>query len=118
MLTTTTKSWVFTVAAASLAVALALTGLGLAILAPAAAPALGTALLAGSFAGTGGAFALLAARVRRLEMENMGLVEELSQEFDRVKDKLAIFEDALAEPRSIEPTVEAENTPLRRVVIK
>ena len=117
MLSTTTRSWTFTLAAATLAVALAATGLVMMTFTPAAAPALATGLLAGSLLGTTAAFATLAARVRRLEMENMGLIEEISQEFDRVKDRLEIFQEALAEPHTLD-VAEEQEIPLRRVVVK
>ena len=116
MLSDTPKSWILALAAACSAIALALSGLLLQALAPGASPTLATALLAGSLGATVVAFGGLAARVRRLEMENMGLIEEISQEFNRVKDKLEIFGDALSAPQPVK--VEDENTPPRRVVVK
>lgn len=118
MLSDTPKSWILALAAACSAIALAFAGILLQAFAPGASPTLATALLAGSLGSTVVAFGGLAARVRRLEMENMGLIEEISQEFDRVKDKLEIFSEALAEPRTIQPEVQEENVPMRRVTIK
>lgn len=109
--------WTFTLVLASLAIAFALVGLGLGAVYPGAAPLVASALLAGSLLCTAGAFTRIAVRIRRLELENEGLIEEISQEFDRVKDKIEIFSEALAEPRSIVPE-EVEDHPLRRVTIK
>ena len=111
------NNWTFTLVLATLAVAFAFAGLGLDGLYPGAAPLVAAGLLAVSLACTAGAFTRLAMRVRRLELENEGLIEEISQEFDRVKDKIEIFTEALAEPRSIQPQ-EIESTPMRRVTIK
>lgn len=111
------NNWTLTLVLASLAVALAAVGLGLSGFYPGAAPILYTAILAGSLGCTAGAFVRVASRVRRLELENEGLIEEISQEFDRVKDKLEIFGEALAEPRSLQPE-EVEEVPVRRVTIK
>lgn len=111
------KNWTITLVLATLAVAFALAGLGLNGFYPGAAPLVATSLLAASLASTAGAFGRVAMRLRRLELENEGLIEEISQEFDRVKDKIEIFSEALAEPRSITPE-ETSNTPMRRVTIK
>ena len=120
MLSTETRSWTLTLLAATLAVTLAVVGMGLSAFYPGAAPAVGTALLLGSLASTAAAFTLVAMRVRRLELENEGLIEEISQEFDRVKDKLEIFGEALAEPRTLTPEDESARRaePSRRVVVK
>lgn len=112
------NNWTWTLVLATLAVAFATIGLGLTGLYAGAAPLVATGLLVASLACTAGAFARVALRVRRLEMENMGLIEEISQEFDRVKDKLEIFSEALAEPRSIQPEVKEHDVPMRRVTIK
>lgn len=109
--------WIWTVVSAALAVAFAIVGLGLETFYPGAAPLVSTALLAGSLGATGVGFARVALRVRRLELENVGLIEEISQEFDRVKDKLEIFSEALADPLHITPE-QAESAPLRRVTVK
>jgi len=109
--------WTWTIVFAALAVCLAAVGLGLEMLYPGAAPLASSTILAGSLVATGAAFARVAMRVRRLELENLGLIEEISQEFDRVKDKLEIFSEALADPRSIKPE-DIERAPLRRVTIK
>ena len=109
--------WTWTLVLAVLAISLAAVGLGLESFYPGAAPLVSTALLVGSLASTAGAFTRVALRVRRLELENIGLIEEISQEFDRVKDKIEIFSEALADPRSITPE-EVKNVPLRRVTVK
>lgn len=88
-------SWTLTLVSATTAVALAAAGLLLTTLAPGAAPAASSAILAASLGATATAFTLIAGRVRRLELENEGLIEEISQEFQRVKDKVEIFEEAL-----------------------
>lgn len=128
------NNWTVTLVFATLAVGFALAGLGLggmypgalnepagssgsSAFGPAAAPLVASALLAGSLACTGVAFTRVAMRVRRLELENEGLIEEISLEFDRVKDKIEIFSNALAEPRSITPE-EVDSAPLRRVTVK
>ena len=110
-------AWTLTLIASTLAVAFAATGLVSATFYPGVAPAFTSGLMLASLGSTAAAFGLVAVRVRRLELENEGLVEELSQEFDRVKDKLEIFGEALAEPRTLEPE-EAEAAPLRRVTIR
>ncbi|HET6403360.1 MAG TPA: hypothetical protein VFH78_01830 [Candidatus Thermoplasmatota archaeon] len=112
------KNWTFTLVLASLAIAFAGAGLGLAGLYPGAAPLVGTSLLAASLACTAGAFGRVALRLRRLELEHEGLVEEISQEFDRVKDKVEIFAEALAEPRSLTPDEVDASLPTRRVMVK
>lgn len=113
------NNWSVTLVFATLAVGFALAGLGLGGIYPGAAPIVSAALLLGSLACTAVAFTRLAFRVRRLELENEGLIEEISQEFDRVKDKIEIFTDALAEPRSITPEERTvDDAPLRRVTIK
>lgn len=117
MLSKLLQTWTSTLALAASAVVLAGAGLALVTILPAAPLLVSGGLLVGSLACTGGAFAGLALRVRRLEMENMGLIEEISQEFDRVKDKLEIFGDALVEPTSI-PVEDEANVPLRRVMVK
>ena len=111
------NNWTLTLVLATLAVGFALAGLGLGGIYPGAAPIVATALLVASLGLTAAAFTRLAMRVRRLELENEGLIEEISQEFDRVKDKMEIFSEALADPRSITPE-EVENVPLRRVTVK
>ena len=116
---TAANSWTSTLLLASLAIAFAAVGLGLTGLYPGAAPLVSVALLVGSLGCTAGAFAQVALRVRRLELENEGLIEELSQEFDRVKDKIEIFAEALAEPRTLQPeVVESADVPMRRVAVK
>ena len=112
-----TKNWTATLVLSASAVLLALVGLGLTSLYPGAAAIVAGSLLAGSLGATAGAFTLVALRVRRLELENEGLIEEISQEFDRVKDKLEIFGEALEEPRSLTPADE-KDLPLRRVMVK
>ena len=113
------NNWTWTLVFATLAVAFAAAGLGLAGFYPGAAPLVATSLLFASLACTATAFGRVALRLRRLEMENVGLIEEISQEFDRVKDKMEIFSEALSEPRSIQPEeVEPQNVPMRRVTIK
>src|SRR5438093_8519823 len=112
MLTARTESWTLTLVAGTFAVALAASGLLLATVAPGAAPTVSTILLATSLGATGAAFTLVATRVRRLELENEGLIEEISQEFQRVRDKVEIFEDAFtAEADALEESA-------RRVVVK
>lgn len=115
-----TRHWIWTLLAATLAVALAGVGLTLTSLYPGAAPGLATALLLGSLALTATAFGRIALRVRRLELENEGLIEEVSQEFDRVKDKLDIFAEAMDAPRSLTPdqAEAAEAANARRVMVK
>ncbi|MFA5862810.1 MAG: hypothetical protein WDA16_14050 [Candidatus Thermoplasmatota archaeon] len=114
------KNWLMTTVAATLAVVLAAVGLLSSTLYPGATPALTAALFVGSVAATATAFTGMALRVRRLEMENLGLIEEISQEFDNVKDKISIFAEALDAPRSMSPQVPAKpaDEPLRRVTIK
>jgi len=112
------KNWTWTLVFATLAIAFAAAGLGLTGLYPGAAPLVGTSLLLASIASTTVAFTRVAMRVRRLELENEGLVEEIAQEFDRVKDKLEIFSEALAEPRSLTPQDVEANMPMRRVTVK
>lgn len=114
----TDSNWTFTLVFATLAVTLAAVGLGLTGLSPGLAPLAATSLLLGSLAFTAAAFARVALRVRRLELENEGLIEEISQEFDRVKDKLEIFREALTEPLSLQPQDVEANTPMRRITIK
>lgn len=109
--------WTLTLVFASLAVAFAAVGLGLGTIDPGAAPLVATSLLAASLGCTAAAFVRVAQRVRRLELENEGLIEEISQEFDRVKDKIEIFSEALTEPRSLTPE-DVERAPLRRVSVK
>lgn len=116
-----TRPWIWTMLTATLAVAFAAIGLTLSLVAPGAMPVLGSALLLASLGMTATAFGRLVARVRRLELENEGLIEEISQEFDRVKDKIDIFAEALADPRSLTPEEAAAHdadTPMRRVTIK
>ena len=115
------NNWSFTLVLATLAVAAALTGLGMNALYPGAAPLVMTGLLAASLLCTAGAFTRVAIRLRRLELENEGLIEEISQEFDRVKDKIEIFSEALAEPRSLSPespAAPASSEAVRRVMVK
>lgn len=111
------NSWTQTLVAAVIAVTLAATGLVLTTFSPATGVLVTNGLLLGSLAATGTAFTTLALRLRRLELENEGLIEEISQEFDRVKDKIEIFGEALESPRTLAPE-EIENTPMRRVMIK
>lgn len=113
------NAWTPTFLSAALAVAFAAVGLALSVFYPGAAPTVAAGLLVASLGSTAFAFTRLALRVRRLELENEGLIEEISQEFDRVKDKLEIFSEALAEPRSLTPEEEVRaDAPLRRVVVK
>lgn len=113
------QSWTPTLLSATLAVAFAIVGLASTALYPGATPLLSSALLVASLGATATAFALVAARVRRLELENEGLIEEISQKFDRVQDKLEIFGEALAEPRTLAPEeTQAPDEPLRRVMVK
>jgi len=107
------ESWTLTLVAATVAVALAAAGLLLATVAPGAAPTVSAALLATSLGATGTAFTLVAVRVRHLELENEGLIEEISQEFQRVRDQVEVFSEALA-PES-EATLDDA---ARRVVVK
>jgi hypothetical protein len=111
------NSWTQILIAAVVAVTLAAAGLALTAFSPGVSPLVTSGLLLASLASTTVAFTSLALRLRRLELENEGLIEELSQEFDRVKDKLEIFGEALREPRTLSPE-EIENTPMRRVMIK
>ncbi len=111
------NSWTQILTAAVIAVTLAATGLALTAFSPATGSLVTGALLLSSLVATGVAFGSLAMRLRRLELENEGLIEEISQEFDRVKDKLEVFGDALSAPRSLSPE-EVENTPMRRVMVK
>lgn len=113
------KFWPLTTTAAVVAIVAAAAGLALNAFAPAAPALLTSGLLALSLAGTAVAFGRVAMRLRRLELENEGLVEEISQEFDSVKDKLEIFSEALEEPRSLEPeAAESHAAPMRRVMVK
>lgn len=115
-----TRNWTLTFATALFAVILAAAGLGLSAFSATASPTLTTALLAGSLACTALAFARVSLRVRRLELENEGLIEEISQEFDRVRDKLEIFSESLQSPRTLSPeeAAAAEQADVRRVVVK
>jgi hypothetical protein len=113
------RQWLLTLILATLAVSFAAIGLAGTTLIPVQAPAFTGALLLASLGCTAGAFGVLASRLRRLELENEGLIEELSQEFDRVKTKIEIFEEAFQEPRTLAPeTVEAQEDAVRRVVVK
>ena len=114
------QSWTPTLLAGTLAVAFAAVGLASTAVYPGATPLVSSALLLASLGATATAFTLVARRVRRLELENEGLIEEISQKFDRVQDKLEIFGEALAEPRSLAPEepVKASDEPLRRVMVK
>ena len=111
------NSWTQTLVAAVVAVTLAATGLTLTTFSPATSVLVTNGLLLGSLAATGVACTTLALRLRRLELENEGLIEEISQEFDRVKDKIEIFGEALESPRTLSPE-EVENAPMRRVMVK
>jgi hypothetical protein len=113
-----TRPWIWTFSAALAATVLAAAGLLANLLVPAGSPALAAPLLMASLACTAVAFARMALRVRRLELENEGLVEEISQEFDRVKGKLDIFSDALAAPGASAPAEATDRTGQRRVVVK
>ena len=114
------QSWTPTLLSATLAVAFAVVGLLSTSFYPGATPFLSSALLLASLAATATAFTFVARRVRRLELENEGLIEEISQKFDRVQDKLEIFGEALAEPRTLAPQepAKASDEPLRRVMVK
>lgn len=113
------RQWLLTLVLATLAVSLAAVGLTGTTIVPLQAPAFTGGLLLASLACTAGAFGFLAARLRRLELENEGLIEELSQEFDRVKTKIDIFEEAMQEPRTLAPeSAEAQESAVRRVVVK
>lgn len=113
------QSWTPTLVSATLAIAFAAIGLASTTLYPGATPLLASGLLLASLAATGTAFTLVALRLRRLELENEGLIEEISQKFDRVEDKLDIFGEALAEPRTLAPEAPAKgDEPLRRVMVK
>ena len=111
------NSWTTTFAAAVVAITLAACGLLVTSFSPGTSVLVTNGLLLGSLVATGVAFANLALRLRRLELENEGLIEEISQEFDRVKDKIEIFGEALESPRTLSPG-EAESTPMRRVMVK
>lgn len=111
-------SWASTLLSATIAVTFATVGLAASLLYPGATPLLTTGVLLGSLAATATAFTLVALRLRRLELENEGLIEEISQELDRVHDKFEIFGEALAEPRSIEPDVVSRDAPARRIAVK
>ena len=115
-----TRHWTWTLLAATLAVTLAAVGLTLTSAYPGAAPTLAASLLLGSLGCTAVAFTRVAMRVRLLELENEGLIEEISQEFDRVKDKLEIFSESLSAPRSLSPeeAEAAEQASVRRVMVK
>lgn len=104
------KTWTLTLMGATLAVAFAAVGLLSTTLYPGATPLLTTGLLGASLACTGLVFTLVASRVRRLELENEGLIEEISQRFDRVKDELEIFGEALG--------ASAEDPAVQRLVVK
>ena len=113
------NSWTQTLVAAVVAVTLAATGLLLTTFSAATSVLVTNGLLLGSLAATTVAFTTLALRLRRLELENEGLIEEISQKFDRVNDKLDIFGEALAEPRTLAPEAPAKgDEPLRRVMVK
>ncbi len=113
------KNWIATLVSASIAVTLAAVGLLATRVDPGLSPLISSGILLGSLGATAFAFTLVALRVRRLELENEGLIEEVSQQFDRVKDKLEIFSEALAEPRSISPEAPVPaDEPLRRVMVK
>lgn len=111
------NSWTTTFAAAVVAITLAACGLALTTFSPGTSVLVTNGLLLGSLGATAMAFGNLALRLRRLELENEGLIEEISQEFDRVKDKMEIFGEALESPRSLSPE-EIESTPMRRVMVK
>lgn len=117
MISDSERFWPMTMLAAGFAIAFAVAGGALRWFAPDAPALLGTGFLAVSLAATATAFGLVAARVRRLEMENTGLVEEMTQQFERVRSQMDVFDDALSAPRSITPEEEA-NTPMRRVPLK
>lgn len=110
------ESWTLTLVSATAAVALAAAGLLLTTVSPGAAPSVAAALLAASLGATATSFTLVASRVRRLELENEGLIEEISQEFQRVKDKVEIFEEAFA--TSSDLTIEDATSAAHRVVVK
>jgi hypothetical protein len=111
------NSWTQTLVAAVVALTLAATGLMLTTVSPTTSVLVTNGLLLASLGATGIAFTTLALRLRRLELENEGLIEEISQEFDRVKDKMEIFGEALERPHTLSPE-EVENTPMRRVMVK
>lgn len=110
--------WLWTTLAAGFAVVTAAAGLLLASFLPALPSIATTALLLGSLAATTVAFGRIALRMRRMELENEGLVEEISQEFIRVKDKMDIFSEALDEPHQLTPEDVEADAPMRRVVVK
>jgi glycine/D-amino acid oxidase-like deaminating enzyme len=115
-----TRSWTWTFALATAAILLAAVGFTVTSIDPGVAPGLTASLLLGSLACTAVAFGRVAMRVRRLELENEGLIEEIGQEFDRVKDKIEIFSDALQAPRTLSPAEAeaAEAANARRVMVK
>lgn len=113
------QSWTPTLLSAALAIAFAAVGLVSTTFYPGATPLLTTGLLLASIGATATAFTLVVRRLRRLELENEGLIEEISQQFDRVNDKLEIFGEALAEPRTLSPQdAKAADEPARRVMVK
>jgi hypothetical protein len=113
------RQWIVTLILATFAVSFAAAGLLGSTLFGVSSALFTTTLLVGSLAATAGAFGMLASRLRRLELENEGLIEELSQEFDRVRTKIEIFGEALESPRSLSPeSVEAQDAAVRRVVVK
>lgn len=108
------KTWTWTLVLGVLAIAFATIGFGLETLVPAAqAPAL--VLLVASLGCTAGAFTRVALQVRRLELEREGLLEEISQEFDRVKDRMDIMAEGMEAPRRVTPE---EAVVRRRITIK
>lgn len=111
-------SWTHTLVCAVVAVTLAAAGLLVSTFSPATSGLVMGGLLAGSLAATAAAFTLLARRLRRLELENEGLIEEISQEFDRVRDKMEIFGEALQAPRNMTPEEAEADAPMRRVMVK
>ncbi|HEX2022413.1 MAG TPA: hypothetical protein VHH36_06845 [Candidatus Thermoplasmatota archaeon] len=113
----TPRPWTLVLLVASASLAAGLGGIASAAL---ALSWLAVGLFAAALAGSALTFGLLARRVRHLERAQEGLVEELSQELDRFKDKLDAFSAALAKPRTIAPEEReaAEQAATRRVTVK
>lgn len=88
---TEVNNWTLILVSATVAVTLAAVGLvGISIL-PAEYAALSAAALGGALTASTAAFSFVAMRLRRLELENEGLIEEISQEFERVHDSTRSF---------------------------
>lgn len=106
------NNWTLILVTATVAATLAGVGLVGSMILPAEFAALSAAALGGALTASTAAFSLVALRLRRLELENEGLVEELSQEFDRVKEQLEV------EPRSYTPDGPAARAVQQRVMVK